>query len=559
MLARLMYARHFGLQQEPFSIAPDPRFLYMSERHREALAHLLYGLQSGGGFVLLTGEIGAGKTTVCRAFLEQIPPHCQVAYVFNPQLSAEELLATVCQEFGVAVPEGSSRKAHIDALNAHLLRAHAEGRRCVLIVDEAQALEVPVLEQLRLLTNLETSQHKLLQIILIGQPELQAMLARPELEQLAQRVIARTHLGPLDEADTRAYVAHRLAVAGHPGVLPFTASALRTLHRRSGGVPRRINLLADRALLGAYASGQAQVDKRVLEQAAAEVQGRGGAAVRGGGVRPGPAAVMGAAACLVLLAAAVAAWVALVPTSVADMPATAAVGSATSGAVAGDARAPLPASNDTAVPAGLPTFAPVAPSAPPVLTQALPPSLPDDGLALLRELGALWNTAVPAGCVAAAAGASAAPSDLSCLPARPLTLATITALDRPGLVTLQTAQARPWPALLLALDAEHATLRAGGQTYRLPRALFAAAWRGDYATWWLGRDSRPAALDAALAQAMPGTSGSLAARLVAFQRSQGLVADGVPGALTLMQLNRALGVPEPRLAPAGLVGAVRPG
>ncbi|MDE2615280.1 MAG: AAA family ATPase, partial [Burkholderiales bacterium] len=269
-----MYVEHFRLRKEPFSIAPDPRFLFMSEQHREALAHLLYGVGGGGGFVLLTGEIGAGKTTVCRCFLEQIPKKCCVAYVFNPKLTAIELLQTICQEFGIAMlPEvARSVKAHVDALNNFLLRVHAGGRSAVLVIDEAQSLAPEVLEQLRLLTNLETDERKLLQIILIGQPELRAMLARPELEQLAQRVIARFHLGPLGESDTRAYVRHRIAVAGGDEV-PFERDALPRLHALSAGVPRRINLLADRALLGAYAQGLKRVDRATLERAALEVFG----------------------------------------------------------------------------------------------------------------------------------------------------------------------------------------------------------------------------------------------------------------------------------------------
>src|SRR6218665_1347057 len=208
-----MYAPFFGLRQAPFSIAPDPHYLFMSERHREALAHLLYGLDGGGGFVLLTGEIGAGKTTVCRCFLDQVPAHCDVAYVFNPKLSVTELLQTICDEFGIAGRAGAGTvKDYVDTLNGFLLASPAAGRHSVLIIDEAQSLSAEVLEQLRLLTNLETAERKLLQIILIGQPELRDMLARPELEQLAQRVIARFHLGALAEAETAQYIRHRLNV-----------------------------------------------------------------------------------------------------------------------------------------------------------------------------------------------------------------------------------------------------------------------------------------------------------------------------------------------------------
>src|SRR5690349_4505166 len=209
-----MYAKFFGLRQEPFSIAPDPRYLFMSERHREALAHLLYGLRGGGGFVLLTGEIGAGKTTVCRCFLEQIPKRCNVAYIFNPKLTVEELLRTICDEFRVPYRhEGTgtpSAKDYVDALNHFLLQTHAVGQNNVLIIDEAQNLSADVLQQLRRLTNLATTERKLLQIVLIGQPELRTMLARPELEQLAQRVIARFHLDALTAKEPALYVKHRL-------------------------------------------------------------------------------------------------------------------------------------------------------------------------------------------------------------------------------------------------------------------------------------------------------------------------------------------------------------
>ena len=275
-----MYAKFFGLKQPPFSIAPDPRYLFMSERHREALAHLIYGLKGGGGFVLLTGEIGAGKTTVCRCFLEQVPPRCNVAYIFNPKLTVHELLKTVCDEFRIPLPPehpGVARtiKDFIDPLNEFLLRTHGVGQTNVLIIDEAQNLSADVLEQLRLLTNLETSERKLLQIILIGQPELRQMLARPELEQLAQRVIARYHLEALSEAETAQYVAHRLGVAGLGGASPFDAVALRRIHQLARGVPRRVNLLCDRALLGGYATGQARIGVEVIERAAAEVFGPG--------------------------------------------------------------------------------------------------------------------------------------------------------------------------------------------------------------------------------------------------------------------------------------------
>jgi general secretion pathway protein A len=271
-----MYTKFFGLEQEPFSIAPDPRYLFMSERHREALAHLLYGVRGGGGFVLLTGEIGAGKTTVCRCFLEQVPRRCNVAYIFNPKQSVEELLESIIDEFRIPHERvgPASVKQLVDTLNEFLLRTHAVGQLNVLIVDEAQLLSADVLEQLRLLTNLETNERKLLQIILIGQPELRDLLAKPELEQLAQRVIARYHLNALSERETTQYIQHRLAVAGLRTALPFDKRALRRIHALSRGVPRRTNLLCDRALLGAYASGQPVANVAIVDKAAGEVLGR---------------------------------------------------------------------------------------------------------------------------------------------------------------------------------------------------------------------------------------------------------------------------------------------
>src|SRR5512139_3192421 len=197
-----MYLSYFGLAEAPFSIAPDPRYLYLTRSHQEALAHLLYGVSGDGGFVLLTGEVGAGKTTVSRCLLEQMPESCDVAYIFNPRLTVEELLSTLCVELGIAVPaDNHSVKLFVDRINAYLLDANAKGRRTVLVIDEAQNLSADVLEQMRLLTNLETNQRKLLQIILLGQPELAEMLARPELRQLAQRIVARYHLGPLPRTE----------------------------------------------------------------------------------------------------------------------------------------------------------------------------------------------------------------------------------------------------------------------------------------------------------------------------------------------------------------------
>jgi general secretion pathway protein A len=269
-----LYLQYFGLNEPPFAITPDPAFVYLSAAHRDALAHLLYGVGQGGagGFVQLTGEVGTGKTTLCRCLLEQVPAECHVALVLNPLMTPNELLATICEELEVdTTGMVGSNKLMVDALNAYLLEQHAQGRRVVVVIDEAQNLSPEALEQVRLLTNLETAKHKLLQMVLLGQPELRALLQRQDLRQLAQRITARYHLAPLQQQETAAYVLHRMKVAGALRN-PFSRSALRALHRRSGGVPRLINIIADRALAAAYAREAAQVSAPMVNQAADEVQ-----------------------------------------------------------------------------------------------------------------------------------------------------------------------------------------------------------------------------------------------------------------------------------------------
>ena len=615
-----MYASFFGLKQSPFSIAPDPRYLYMSERHREALAHLLYGVQGGGGFVLLSGEIGAGKTTVCRCFLEQVPVGCQVAYIFNPQLTVIELLQTVCDEFGIVVAPGTGPvtvKTFVDALNAHLLAAHAQGRHCVLIIDEAQHLSAEVLEQLRLLTNLETSERKLLQIMLIGQPELRSLLAGPGLEQLAQRVIARYHLGPLSAAETAAYVAHRLAVAGLSGAMPFDPAALRRIHSLTGGVPRRINLLCDRALLGAFAEGQARVGQRIVDRAASEVFDTGVPPRRG---RRRPLVAGGAAAGLavaVLLAGAGWAWwgsgrgavgvagvagaasaasaAALAARATASAPVAGAVATAASAAsaalspsAAGGQLLAAPAAS--AAPTSLPASAAngttaataaTASSATATATVASAPTandaplLPVPGLAVFpsdeqrawRDLAPLWGWQVPAGLVGELCQQARA-QQLRCFRTATGTLAQLRQLDRPVLLMLRGDDGPPHLARLLALDGRRAVLAAGAQAYSLPLDDLARFWRGEFSTFWRAPEAytrllvpgaQGPAVDtlaqglAAARQQPPPPAGqvlaeALSAQLSAFQQAQGLKPDGIAGPTTFMQLNRVLGVAEPRLA-----------
>src|SRR5690606_27914504 len=266
-----MYNQYFGFAEAPFSIAPDPRYLFLSEQHREALAHLLYGIGDQGGFVVLTGEVGTGKTTVCRCLLQQLPDNADVAFIVNPKLDSRELLQSICEELGVPLPEGElSIKQLVDGLNELLLSTHARGRNAILIIDEAQNLTVDVLEQLRLLTNLETSERKLLQLILLGQPELNTLLARPDLRQLAQRITARYHLRPLSRDEVALYIEHRLAIAGCRCNW-FSPAAVQRIFRYSQGVPRLINLLCDRALLGVYAGNGSVVDVAMVKRAAREV------------------------------------------------------------------------------------------------------------------------------------------------------------------------------------------------------------------------------------------------------------------------------------------------
>src|SRR5579871_467935 len=270
-----MYLSFFGLNEKPFAITPDPRYLYLSERHAEALAHLLYGINEAGGFVQLTGEVGTGKTTIVRSLLAQTPKDAEIALILNPRMTATEFLLTICEELGIGVPDAAegSLKDLVDILSRYLLRAHAAGRRVVVVVDEAQNLAPAVLEQVRLLTNLETNTRKLLQIILIGQPELRELLARNELRQLAQRITGRYHLNPLTPGETAAYVRHRLRVAGATTDI-FTAPALAEVYRLSGGVPRVINVVCDRALLGGYSTDRHRVTGTLVRTAAAEVFGR---------------------------------------------------------------------------------------------------------------------------------------------------------------------------------------------------------------------------------------------------------------------------------------------
>jgi len=610
-----MYMRFFGLKQQPFSLAPDPRYLYMSKRHREALAHLLYGVGGGGGFVLLSGEIGAGKTTVCRCFLEQIPKRCNVAYIFNPKLTVMELLKTVCDEFHIPmeVAEGPAPtvKTYVDALNGFLLQTHAVGQNNVLIIDEAQMLSAEVLEQLRLLTNLETNERKLLQIVLIGQPELRTMLERPDLEQLAQRVIARFHLNALSAKETEHYIRHRLSVAGMTRAVPFDHKALQRIHEITRGVPRRINLLCDRVMLGAYAHGRHSIDIPMIEKAGREVFGRPTAEVPDRnrfGSMAGIGLVAGGVALAALIGFALyggwrqvaaptslaAASPASAPTPAASAPkATPPGASAPAAAVpraAGATSSPGAMSPGAATVAATPgaTGATGAASARPAPTDGTAPAPvavaaqagaagPLDAVALRARLQTFgvdektaWRELLPMWGVDGYSGdpcAAAARRQVRCSRFG-ATLPLVRSLARPGLVWLRDDTGRSTTAVLVGLNEKRATLRAGDETLAVQTAALAKVWRGDFATAW----RLPPGYASVVAE---GASGPLVDRLATqmasfagepapapgrtmdaelldkvsrFQAAHGLSADGKAGPTTFMQLNRVIGIDEPRLA-----------
>ncbi len=527
-----MYTQFFSLKQSPFSIAPDPRYLFMSERHREALAHLLYGVGSGGGFVLLTGEIGAGKTTVCRCFIEQIPANTRLAYIFNPKLSVEELLLSICDEFRIALPPPGpgpvSVKHYVDAINVNLLASHARGKNNVLIIDEAQNLSADVLEQLRLLTNLETNERKLLQIILIGQPELRTMLARPELEQLAQRVIARYHLGSLTVEETGSYISHRLAVAGMRGASPFRRSLMPRIHQITHGVPRRINLLCDRALLGAYVENSRDVTRSILRHAAGEVFSLQNI-MRPRLPKGWPLLAAGLLACAAVSATA---WH-LMPARKAE---------------------PVRAEVEPARPITAPVAAVVS----------LVPLAHADEQRALRELAGLWGVTVPAGDFCQAS----TKINLRCHQGKG-GLYDLRQLDRPAILTLRDG-ANVSYAMLVALDEDEATLSFDGRRQKLSVATLALRFDGAFTTLWkmprnyrdqvAGGEQGPDAdwLAASLARlggvAAPRAGEPFGAATLELLRrlqvQQNMKADGVAGPRTYMRLNQLTGVREPRLLAA---------
>ena len=561
--------RFFGLKQEPFSLAPDPRYLYMSKRHREALAHLLYGVGGGGGFVLLSGEIGAGKTTVCRCFLEQIPKRCNVAYIFNPKLTVLELVKSVCDEFRIPVTgehgQPATVKTYVDALNEFLLKTHAVGQNNVLIIDEAQMLSVDVLEQLRLLTNLETNERKLLQIVLIGQPELRTMLEQPELEQLAQRVIARFHLKALSSKETEHYIRHRLSVAGMTRAIPFDRKALQRIHEIARGVPRRINLLCDRAMLGAYAHGKTGIDTAIVEKSAREVFGKsepsgpdrsrfGSGAGLGLFVATGlaltallafavygayrkfatPAPVVGASApagsapgasgvawvgsaALAASASALAGSAAGAVPAAASSPASAAAtlpaGSAATGAAASKPAA-LPASAATGLAATPPPAAASSAVFGAAELKAQWKAIGRDEKAAWRELAALWRVDPGEGdpCTGVAR------QQVRCYKFA-TTLPMLKSLDRPGFMSLRDEAGRTTTVVLVGLRGDSASLLVEGRPQAVALAALTKLWQGEFGTLW----RMPPGYTTALAE---GASGPLVDRLAT--QLAGLAGEPVP-------------------------------
>ncbi|WP_256645419.1 ExeA family protein [Thermomonas paludicola] len=528
-----MYLRYYGLNEPPFSITPDPRFVHLSERHRDALAHLLFGIDKGGsgGFVQLTGEVGTGKTTLSRLLLEQLPEHARIALVLNPRQNAIELLETICEELRLDIDgKRGSSKALIDTLNAFLLDAYAHGLRVVVLIDEAQNLPAETLEQVRLLTNLETDTQKLLQVLLLGQPELRTLLARPELRQLAQRITARFHLQPLDAREADAYLRHRWRVAGGTR-FPFDAKAVQRLHQRAGGVPRLLNVIAERALLAGYARDAISIDARLVDLAADEVLPPKLTPHRHGAWL----AAIGGVLALGLLALW---WRGHRAASPLPAPPVAAARQGASGIAATHSANP-----DAAALARL------------LANQA------NTLVPAWQQLLGLWS--LPADAVTIDPAGPCTPAgtqpELHCVQGR-ARLDTLTAVDRPLLLHLREGGAEAW-ALLLGADARNVRLRIGAQTIHVDRLLLQAHWDGSYAGLWRG----PAMLET---PPMPGNSGptvdwlwlrvlpdaatpgapynaTLRSAVRDVQNARGLPSDGIAGSLTLMAL--ANGLPGPHL------------
>ena len=584
-----MYESFFGLKCEAFSVAADPRFIYMSPKHRQARAHLRHGLGRGAGFILLTGEIGAGKTTVCRLFLRQLPPNADVAFVVNPRLDAHALLTRVCEDLRIDLPPGAVDL--IDIIHGHLLLAHAQGRRTLIVIDEAQALSIDVLEQLRLLTNLDATGSKL-QVFLIGQPELRSIIKAPALQALEQRVVARYHLSALSRDETALYIAHRLTVAGLSGPVPFDDEALRAVYKLTGGVPRRINVLCDQTMVAAETRGTLRIDKALVEIVAAEAFDTTSTvdeppAPTEDADPPPPQeeasrrprwlafAAVAAAALFIgalfgrghvrIVPSIAAASVPAIPTPESSAPLQAPAAAVPQAAVQ------LPPSAMQPPPAPLPTAAALAPTAAaPVLTAVKPASQPahlkdvidaadlEEAVAW-RALARLWNVKLGQG----QACAAVAQYGLRCYRATG-GMSAVRELGRPAIVRLTTDSGDNVYAVLVGLNDTSAAFRSGDTELTLPLTELAGRWHGDAATLWRlpsgYHPGNPLATDAELSSwlaqrlAVAGgpsspavNAGNLTASISAFQVAHGLQPDGVAGPLTLKRLNRESGIEEPRL------------
>jgi len=472
-----MYTSFFGLGEKPFAITPDPRYLFMSERHAEALAHLLYGINEAGGFIQLTGEVGTGKTTVVRSLLERMPGHADVAVILNPQLSPLQFVLTICEELGIFVrdEDTNSIKDLVDILNKRLLEAHAKGRRVVVIVDEAQNLSPETLEQVRLLTNLETASQKLLQIILIGQPELREVLARVELRQLAQRITGRYHLVPLSKTETAAYVNHRLRVAGANGEI-FTSAALREVHRLSGGVPRIINVICDRALLGAFTQEQHRIGPSLVREAASEVYGRTFSP-------PWMRWLVTSSAAVGVAVLALALWLLVDMQSGADSE-------------------PLAATTQPVQPAATPAAAPVETTAQVMPTASL------DVADVLQEYAGYTDTQTAFAQLFALWGGNFDPANgrpcdqaleqgLECVYQQG-SWAQLRTLNRPAILTLIDDAGNAHQVVLAGLGAATAQLSLPDGVIDVPIASISRLWYGDYLVLWRPQVAAPRALSAGM-------------------------------------------------------------
>jgi general secretion pathway protein A len=550
-----MYLAFFGLNEKPFSITPDPRYLYLSERHAEAMAHLLYGINEAGGFVQLTGEVGTGKTTIVRSLLAQAPKNAEIALILNPRMTAPEFLLTICEELGIGVPDSAteSLKDLVDILSQYLLRAHAGGRRVVLVVDEAQNLAPEVLEQVRLLTNLETNTQKLLQIILIGQPELRELLARNELRQLAQRITGRYHLSPLSSEETTAYIRHRLRVAGATADI-FNRFALEEVYRLAAGVPRVINVICDRALLGGYSLDRHRITGPLVRNAAAEVFGKR--------FTPPWLPWAGTAAVAAVLAVGSFALWRLQPWdwvhAAAVMPAHPAAARPS----------PQPALHVTETPgaaatakATVPTHTAGAPAIEPLSTLLARYSSATTTDAAFTRLFGLWG--VHYAMDGTDPCTQATQHGLACLTERG-SLGQLRLYNRPAILILTDASGGSHEVVLTALDGERASIDFGKTTHQVGDGELSSYWMGDYVMLW-----RPAA--GPVETLSPGMSGTgvlwlrnsleklrgdadprpgsnvydtgLTSLVRQFQRNHRLTVDGIAGVRTQVALAGALASP----------------